>query len=93
LWHQPHKLDLDLAWMTYLSPPRARKVTPPRGVLVEHTDDGGLLMMAAEETFDTANPKHMAAARSILASLTELNAEFERMWQLLWPPHPHPRLT
>ncbi len=85
LWHEPHPYSLDLAWMTYLSPPLARKVTPPPDVLVERTDDGGLLMIAAEETFDTANPKHMAAARSIQASLAGLNAEMEAEADRLWP--------
>jgi hypothetical protein len=34
---------------------------------------GGLLLIAAEETFDTANPRHMAAARAIREALTPLN--------------------
>jgi hypothetical protein len=61
-----------------LSEPLARKIAPPDDVLVEHAGDGGLLMIAAEEKFDTANPSHMAAARSILRSVQSLNDEFER---------------
>jgi hypothetical protein len=37
--------------------------------------DGGLLMAATEETFNGDNPKHMAAARSIVASLEPFNAK------------------
>jgi hypothetical protein len=85
LWRQPSKLFLDLAWMTYLSPELAQNFTPPRDVLVEHVDDGGLLIIAAEETFDTANPKHMAAAQSILKSLAAINAEEEKLSDRLWP--------
>ena len=85
LWNQPSKHFLDLAWMTYLEPALARKVAPPRDVLVERTHDGGLLMIAAEETFDTANPAHMAAARSISKALASVNAEEEKEWERLWP--------
>ncbi len=85
LWHEPSKLFLDLAWMTYLAPELAEQVTPPSNVLVEHMDDGGLLMIAAEETFDTENPKHMAAARSILEALEDVNAAEEEKWNRLWP--------
>lgn len=77
--------SFDLAWMTYLSPKLAKNVTPPGDVLVERHGDGGLLMIAAEETFDTGNPKHMAAARSILSSLSDLNAEMEAEAKRLWP--------
>jgi hypothetical protein len=85
MWNQPSKHFLDLAWMTYLEPALAQKVAPPRDVLVERTDDGGLLMIAAEETFDTANPAHMAAARSISKALAGVNAEEEKEWERLWP--------
>lgn len=84
LWDEPSK-SFDLAWMTYLSPKLASKVVPPNDVVVERYSNGGLLLVAAEETFDTANPKHMAAARSILASLAELNAEMEAEAKRLWP--------
>jgi hypothetical protein len=85
LWNQPSKRFLDLAWMTYVEPALAKKVAPPRDVLVERTDDGGLLMIAAEETFDTSNPAHMAAARRIMNALARVNAEEEKTWERLWP--------
>lgn len=85
LWHEPSKLFLDLAWMTYLSPELAKQVTLPSDVLVERMDDGGLLLIAAEETFDTNNPKHIAAARSILRALEDVNAAEEDKCKRLWP--------
>jgi hypothetical protein len=59
-------------WMTYLAPPLLARVTPPTGVLCERTPDGGLLMIAAEETFDARNPDHMDAARTISDALLPL---------------------
>jgi len=84
-WNKPSKLFLDLAWMTYLSPELAEQVTPPSDALVERTEDGGLLMIAAEETFDTKNPQHMAAARNILSVLEDVNAADEEQCKRLWP--------
>jgi hypothetical protein len=63
------------SWMVYLSAPLARRIAIPADVTVERTPDGGILMIAAEETFDTNNPIHVARARSILAALEPLNAE------------------
>jgi len=60
------------AWMTYLAPPLLSRITPPSGVLCEPTPDGGLLMIATEETFDPANPDHMAAAWAISDALVSL---------------------
>jgi hypothetical protein len=91
LWKKPNKPFFDLSWMTYLSPELGQKVTPPGDVLVERMGDGGLLLIAAAETFDTNNPKHMAAARSILASLADLNAEMEAEYERLWPKWQPPR--
>jgi hypothetical protein len=59
-------------WMTYLAPPLLARITPPTGVLCEPTPDGGLLMIAAEETFDPTNPRHMAAAWRISDALAPL---------------------
>lgn len=73
-WNEAGKLRFDLAWMRYLSAPLAQRINPPSDVLVEHIQGGGLLLIAAEETFDTANPKHMAAARSIRDALAPLNS-------------------
>lgn len=59
-------------WMTYLAPPLLARITPPTGVLCERTPEGGLLMIAAEETFDARNPDHMGAARTISDALLPL---------------------
>jgi len=72
-----------LAWMTYLSPRFAPLVTPPRSALVERTDNGGLLMMATEERFTIANPRHVAVAREIATAIAPVNA-------LPWPPDATP---
>lgn len=74
-WNKPYKLCLDLAWMTYLSPPLVRRIALPSDAIVERSDDGGLILIAAEETFDTSNPKHMAAAESIRKALAPINAK------------------
>ena len=60
------------AWMTYLAPPLLARITPPSGVLSEPTPEGGLLMIAAEETFDPTNPDHMAASWAISDALVSL---------------------
>jgi hypothetical protein len=65
----------NLSWMVYLSASLVQKITRPVDVLVERLADGGLIMIAAEETFDVANPDHVARARSILNALEPLNAE------------------
>lgn len=75
-WRQiPWSRRYDLSWMVYLSAPLASRIKPPSDVCVEQMPDGGLLIVAAEETFNVDNPKHMAAARSIVASLEPFNAE------------------
>lgn len=63
-WDEP-PFNFDLNWMVYLSAPLARQSAPPAVVLVERTEDGGLYLIAAEKTFDTENPRHMAAAHRI----------------------------
>jgi len=75
----PRKPKIGLAWMTYLEPPLASLVTPPRSAIVERTDEGGLLMIATMDRFSIANPKHMAVAREIEATLAAADA-------FLWPP-------
>jgi hypothetical protein len=67
-------------WITYLSARWAAKVTPPKSAIVERAPDGGLLMIATEETFRVDNPRHVAVAREIDAALAPLNA-------LPWPPN------
>ncbi len=70
---------LRLAWITYVSSRLARLITPPASAIVERRPDGGLLMAATKETFDTSNPNHLAVAREILEACALLNA-------LPWPP-------
>jgi hypothetical protein len=74
LWTDGHRF-CDLSWIVYLSEPLVRRIKIPTDVVRERTHDGGLLMIAAEETFDVANPKHLAGAHSILNALAPLNAE------------------
>jgi hypothetical protein len=76
------RLDARLygGWITYLSAPFAAKITPPTSAIVERAPDGGLLMIATEETFRVDNPRHVAVAREIDAALAPLNA-------LPWPPN------
>jgi Immunity protein 52 len=54
-------------------------ITPPAAAIVERQPDGGLLMAATDEPFDTSNPAHLAVANDILAAVAPLNA-------LPWPP-------
>ncbi|MEW6436923.1 MAG: Imm52 family immunity protein [Pseudomonadota bacterium] len=62
------------AWMQYLSAPLAARVTPPQTAVIDRFPDGGLLMSATTDTFDIANPAHLAAARDIGAATAPLNA-------------------
>ncbi|MGA8170101.1 MAG: Imm52 family immunity protein [Methylocystis sp.] len=66
------------AWIQYLCPWLAEKITPPSTVLAEHSPDGGLLMTATTETFDIDNPAHIKAAQDIAAAMAPLN-------ELPWP--------
>ena len=61
------------AWMSYLSPRLAPLVTPPAGIIVERRPNGGLFMAATTDTFRTADPQHLAAARAIEAALRPMN--------------------
>jgi hypothetical protein len=70
--------DFPAAWIQYLSPWLAQKITPPSTVLVEYLPNGGLLMSATTETFDVDNPAHLSAARDMAAAMAPLNA-------LPWP--------
>jgi hypothetical protein len=74
---------LAFGWLNYVSPRFARLVTPPKTAIVDYRPNGGLLMAATDETFITANPKHLAVARDIEAALAPLNA-------LPWPPDAEP---
>jgi hypothetical protein len=79
----PPRPWFSLAWMTYISPRFAPMITPPRSALSERLPNGGLLMIATEERFETENPAHLAVARNIEAALAPVNA-------LPWPPDEAP---
>ncbi len=65
---------MSLAWMTWLGAPLAALVTPPPPpIIVERHPDGSLFMAATRDTFVTANPDHLAAARAIFATVDPLN--------------------
>jgi hypothetical protein len=60
------------SWITYLSPSLS-DIDPPEGVMMEDTPGYGLLLSAAQDTFDVRNPSHMAAAQSLQTALAPLN--------------------
>jgi len=66
------------AWIQYLCPWLAQKITPPSTALVERLPDGGLLMSATTKTFDGNNAKHMAVAADMAAAMAPLD-------RLPWP--------
>ncbi|MGO9774249.1 MAG: Imm52 family immunity protein [Roseiarcus sp.] len=66
------------AWIQYLSPWLAQKITPPSTVFSEHLPNGGLLMTATTETFDVDNPAHLKAAQDMAAAMASLDL-------LTWP--------
>ncbi len=83
-WAKPAgRPTFDLAWVTYLSPRFAPMIVPPRGVFVEHTPQGGIVLIATRDRFDVGNELHLAAARRIATALEPVNA-------LPWPPDAAP---
>ena len=65
---------MSLAWMIRLGAPLAALVTPPPPpIIVERYADGSLFMAGTRDTFVTANPDHLAAARAIFAAIDPLN--------------------
>jgi hypothetical protein len=68
-----HRPRLGGGWITYLAAPFAQKIAPPRSTKCEALK-GGILMVAAEETFLADNPEHVAIAREIDAALAPFNA-------------------
>ena len=61
------------AWIQYLCPWLAEKITPPSTVLSEYLPNGGLLMSATTETFDVDNPAHLKAAQDMAAAMAPLD--------------------
>lgn len=78
-WRRSVAPHYRLAWISYVGPRFAPLISPPATAIVEHQPDGGLLMAATDEPFDTSNPWHLAVANDILAAVAPLNA-------LPWPP-------
>ena len=72
LWPS-HRVPFEPCWMTYLSAPLASMIAPPPSIVTERTPDGGLLFIAAEETFDVRNNAHMKNARAISAALAPVS--------------------
>src|SRR5665213_529030 len=68
-------------WMTYLSRPSARRISPPGSAIVEGTRDDGILLLATNETFTAENPRHIAVADEIQRSLVPIQDEGERWRQ------------
>ncbi len=68
-----------LAWISYVGPRFAPPISPPATGIVEYQPNGGLLIAATDEPFDTSNPAHLVVANDILAAVAPLNA-------LPWPP-------
>lgn len=71
------RTNFELDWMTYLSPALAEQVLPLNGIRYETLGDGGILLIAAEETFDTNNAEHMAASLRMRAAMSPINNEEE----------------
>lgn len=81
LWPPPGAPSgFPIAWISYVGWRAAPLVTPPPTALVERRPDGGLLMAATVETFDVANPAHMAGARDIERAVAPLNGT--QPWEL-----------
>ena len=53
-------------WIAYLSVPLAADVALPPEIIIEHTEDGGLLMVATTDRLDPENPDHLRRARLIV---------------------------
>jgi hypothetical protein len=58
--------------MRYLCPALARQAKPPPSAIVEHLPNCGILLSAAEQTFDVNNPQQVAAADEIASALALL---------------------
>lgn len=60
-------------WMIYLSSALAKRIANTDDVPIVQVADGGLILIAADETFDVANPAHLAGARAIRDAIAPLN--------------------
>lgn len=72
----------DMEWLRYLSAPYAARILPPPPTLLTERDsEGGLLLIAAEETFDVDNVAHMAGALAIREVTAPLNPPLPPPWR------------
>jgi len=78
----------NMPWMTYLSPPVAAQYQPPAGILAEPAPDGGLVLIACEETLNPAKPDHLAQSDLLLNFLLETVGEPPRAGR---PNKPRPK--
>ena len=60
-----------MPWLSYLSAPLAEGIVLPHDIVSERTADGGLLMIAAQERLDPANPEHMKRSRVLSDIMVE----------------------
>lgn len=64
-----------IPWLAYLSAPLAAGLKLAPEILTERTPDGGLLMIAAEERLDPANPENLRRARIIVETMMACTGE------------------
>jgi hypothetical protein len=64
-----------MPWMTYLSPENAERVRPPAEILTQPVADGGVLLIACEETLDPNNSDHLRRSDLLLSCLLETIGE------------------
>lgn len=58
-----------IPWIAYLSPSLLKGAILPPDIEIEHTSDGGLLMIATEDRLDPTNPEHLRRARILADTL------------------------
>jgi hypothetical protein len=56
-------------WIAYLSAPLAAGVVVPAEIIVEHTPEGGLLMITTTDRLDPDKPEHLRRARLIVETM------------------------
>jgi hypothetical protein len=79
LWQNKRGPRFEFAWISYLASRLAQTIQAPSSAIVERLVDGSLLMAATTETFNIANPAHLAVAHEIEAAVAPLRA-------MPWPP-------
>jgi hypothetical protein len=72
------KSIFQIPWIIYLSAQMAAGVALAREILTERTPDGGLLMSAATERLDPANPEHARRARILAETLIARTGVYSR---------------